>query len=598
MKSKNILKKLLSNLLCVSTMAVSTAYISANEERPLYNGEFSISILKNEEWTPGKLMTVKSLDEAERSGLPYKICSSRGCNTFHEMIPEKKPLKVLKSVFSIANGTLDFISRYAPALFYGVAAFALFKDVLKNIKEFIFGNKNYGEIDEVRDPIEAIARLDKHFEAIKGQDKAKAEIRKFVLNVVEEKNQRARGLSKKKGAYIIYLVGASGVGKSTAAECIAIALNGEQYKAYIIEPSDIDKESKKASVVDQLFGMRTKKVQMNEIYEKSPLIKQLEATPNMVLIINEFDKIPDVRVLEEKIRTIIDHGYINVNGDKTSCSNLTIIITSNESIGSVEKTEHQDDGTGSRTKVEHDKAFLNRLKIVEFQNLNAKDYKQIAKPQLENLQQRYFNDYNVLVTFDDELLDKLANLVEEKNQGARPIQGFVDAINDKLLNTVILDGSKDKSYVGKAVKVSLERNGEEYEFALSNDVNYEKVLQIPLNSLKDMYSSEYNMGIEISDEAINVIAEFMKRSRGNAGLAIAFVQALNEKIMKSIILKDKKKKSYIGKSFEFSLNKQLNWEFKESDPRKQKGKTVEENEPLPETKQIVEEHATESTIAV
>ena len=306
---------------------------------------------------------------------------------------------------------------------------------------------------------------------------------------------------------------------------------------------------------------------MNEIYEKSPLIAQIQSTPNMVLIINEYDKMC-TKELDEKLRTIVDHGYINVNGEKIDCSRLTIIITSNEDLGSVTKAAHQDDGTGSRTQVEHDKAFLNRLKIIEFNNLSAKDYVEIEKPHFELLQQRYLNDYNVFITFEDGLLEKVAKLVEQKNQGARPIQGFIDTINDKLLTDVILKGAKDKSYKGKTINVSLNEDGDNSNFVLTETTDYKKVLEILVTKLKNLYSNNHNVKLEISDETISNLVKFLKENNGSAETAAGIIDALNKKIFDNIIAKDKKKKSYMGKSFKLDL-KDSGWQISEVVPSKE-----------------------------
>ena len=100
---------------------------------------------------------------------------------------------------------------------------------------------------------------------------------------MDERNKRISGTSKKRGANLIYLVGPSGVGKSLTAEILTKVLTGKDSKPYIVDPSDIDKESNIASVVDQLFGMRTKKMNNSEYYEMSPLLTQLKSTPNMVV---------------------------------------------------------------------------------------------------------------------------------------------------------------------------------------------------------------------------------------------------------------------------------------------------------------------------
>ena len=144
--------------------------------------------------------------------------------------------------------------------------------------------------------------------------------------------------------------------------------------------------------------------------------------------------------MHQKLRTIMDQGYINVNGEKIDCSAATFIITSNESYGSVNKGNNEfddvDDGTGSRTFINHDKAFLNRIKLIEFDNLSAFDYKQIATVPFAQLAARYKVQYGINLDLNG-TIDAVAQRVEELNKGARPIFTYLELLNDKLLNESI-----------------------------------------------------------------------------------------------------------------------------------------------------------------
>lgn len=577
MKVKISLKKFIATLLCVSTLSCTVGIVSHADTTIDTNSQFiQFFNATTNTWGNLQLNTLEDLNQAMNSKEIFRICNSNlsSCKAQNLPIQPESRLSKFGKLLLAPLSILGFIGGNAWSIMQGlmIGSFAII--TAKNFIKENFGsyfNKNCGNIEEAVDPIEAISRLDKYLEPIKGQEKAKTELRRFVLNSIDDRNQRIRGFSKKKGANIIYLVGPSGVGKSMSAEALTKVLTGDNSKPYIVEPSDIDKESKKASIVDQLFGMRIRKVQMNEIYETSPLVAQVEATPNMVLIINEYDKMCNTD-LDEKLRTIADHGYINVNGEMVDFSKVTIIITSNEDTGSITKTDHKDDGTGSRTQVDHDKAFLNRLKIVEFNNLSAKDYIEIEKPLFTILQQRYLNDYNVFVTFEDGLLEKVANLVEQKNKGARPIQeDYIDSINDLLLTDVILKGSKDKSYSGKVINISLKDDG---NFVLDKTSNYNKILEILITKLKSLYFYNHNVKLEFSDETINNLVNYLKENNISAELTADIINSLDKIISDSIIAKDSKKKSYMGKSYKIDFNQ--NWKISANDLSKE-NKSVKTN---------------------
>lgn len=375
--------------------------------------------------------------------------------------------------FSMITSPLKSICSYVMPFFSIFIVSNLLQKVSSYYNNFT-ARKNCGDITSTSDPIEALNLFDTYLFAIKGQEKAKEKMRQILLNIVDENKKRNNSYSNcSHGSRVIYMVGPSGVGKSYSAEILTKVLTGVNSKPYVIEASDIDNDSK-VSAVDQLFGMRAKKVSNTEVYEASPLVTQIKSTPEMVVLINEYDKM-HTKDLDEKLRTIMDHGYINVNGEKVDCSKTIFIITSNESSSSVNSGNQDlnhaiDDGTGSRTRIFHDKAFLNRIRLVEFENLDKKTYKEIAAIPFTDLVTRYKTEYGLDIDLDDENLEKIAEKVEEMNKGARIISSdFVDKLNDKILNDVIMKGINDQSYKGKKYKVIYNKEIDNYTLELIND---------------------------------------------------------------------------------------------------------------------------------
>lgn len=353
--------------------------------------------------------------------------------------------------------------------FKGFLAFSAWSFV-KNWYDSYQAKKEAGKVEKPVDPVTSMHLLDMHLAAVMGQEKAKKAIRQAVLNIVDKNSQFALRKNSKRagaGATVIYMIGPSGVGKTMIADICRVVLAGSGATPLVIEASDIDRRSR-MSPVEQLFGMRTKRTQNGgETYEYSPIIQRLKAVPNTVVIINEYDKVhsPD---LDEKLRTIMDQGYINVNGEKIDCSAATFIITSNESSASANKGNLEivldDDGTGSRTFISHDKSFLNRVKLIELENLSAKEYKEIAMRPFAELAARYHHQYGIDLAFGN-TLDTLAQKVEELNRGARPIFNYVESLNDKLLNEVVLNNLNNAS---KRIKLAVSFDKEQDEFILED----------------------------------------------------------------------------------------------------------------------------------
>ena len=467
---KNNKKKVIAAILTVSMMASSVQMTSFAE-----NGSFldyminksetnlkqfqdnKTTLQKIRSWfssgeeekaTQASIKALKKLTFFEKiSEMPWskEQVISASQNAYTRSMAESKTGGIFNRLMSMFFGQSSFV-----AILFAMQAVGMVRQYYQNFKT----KMEAGKIEKPIDPVATMQILDMLMENVKGQEKAKQQIRSMVLNIVDKNAQFMAVNNSKKagpGASVIYMVGPSGVGKSFSADIIRKVLSGFNAEPFVIEASDIDKQSK-SSAVEQLFGMKIKRVSNSEVYEYAPFIQRIKAIPNTVVIINEYDKMHSPE-LDEKLRTIMDQGYINVNGEKIDCSAATFIITSNESYGSVNKGNNEfddvDDGTGSRTFINHDKAFLNRIKLIEFDNLSAFDYKQIATVPFAQLAARYKVQYGINLDLNG-TIDAVAQRVEELNKGARPIFTYLESLNDKLLNEVVLQklnsGSRNIKY--------------------------------------------------------------------------------------------------------------------------------------------------------
>lgn len=467
---KNNKKKVIAAILTVSMMASSVQMTSFAEngsflDYMINKSETNLKQFQDNKTTLQKIRSWFSSGEEEKatqasinalkkltffekiSEMPWskEQVISAAQNAYTRSMAESKTGGIFNRLMSMFFGQSSFV-----AILFAMQAVGMVRQYYQNFKT----KMEAGKIEKPIDPVATMQILDMLMENVKGQEKAKQQIRSMVLNIVDKNAQFMAVNNSKKagpGASVIYMVGPSGVGKSFSADIIRKVLSGFNAEPFVIEASDIDKQSK-SSAVEQLFGMKIKRVSNSEVYEYAPFIQRIKAIPNTVVIINEYDKMHSPE-LDEKLRTIMDQGYINVNGEKIDCSAATFIITSNESYGSVNKGNNEfddvDDGTGSRTFINHDKAFLNRIKLIEFDNLSAFDYKQIATVPFAQLAARYKVQYGINLDLNG-TIDAVAQRVEELNKGARPIFTYLESLNDKLLNEVVLQklnsGSRNIKY--------------------------------------------------------------------------------------------------------------------------------------------------------
>ena len=139
------------------------------------------------------------------------------------------------------------------------------------------------------------------------------------------------------------------------------------------------------------------------------------------------------------------------------------------------------------------------------------------------------------------------------------------------MTDVILKGSKDKSYSGKVINISLKDDG---NFVLDKTSNYNKILEILITKLKSLYFYNHNVKLEFSDETINNLVNYLKENNISAELTADIINSLDKIISDSIIAKDSKKKSYMGKSYKIDFNQ--NWKISANDLSKE-NKSVKTN---------------------
>ena len=367
-------------------------------------------------------------------------------------------------------------------------------DKINSWRKHLINNMN----NKPRDLHESVDNLEYLFKEVKGQEKAKEEVRSIVYGILhQKKHAQLTGKEYKKGD-VLYFVGPSRVGKSLMATGLAKYKILSPYdEPYRISASEIDSESRKETVMDQLFGMShyggyddygyygggSGGGGNNAISKPKNLVKYISEHPNGIVIIDEYDKMWS-KTLDEVFRTIVDNGVVNIKGQTIDCSGITFILTSNESTQSIrggnqDKEGNVDDGTGSRTYIKHDKSFLNRIRPVEFDNLSAKEYEEIIRTEFKS----DLIDYWILpesggidIVIREKAVEDMAKAVERKNQGASySVQLRNDlfcAITDKVFTAE--EKQKQKGYYnGKKIFVDFDLRHDKFILKDEEELNSE-----------------------------------------------------------------------------------------------------------------------------
>jgi len=327
-------------------------------------------------------------------------------------------------------------------------------------------------------------QLKKDLAEIKGQEEAKKEAMS-IFNSINMERTRLKALGQKGKANVVVFNGPSGVGKSMCAAALAKALSpGQPYT--MSGPAEIDPA--KGNLKEQVFGdgSYTSWGGFNFDKVKRGLANYITDNPQGVGIINEYDKINNPsktgpHPVDEILRPVLDDGQVLSGGKYVDVSSFTFILTTNETDGSlkglvekqggvlVDPTDKDD--TLSRTVVKHDKSFLNRLRIMSFENLSKEAYKEIAiqefKPNIDFFASDLGGNLKIEVT--DDFYDKVAEFTVSKNEGARPIGKLVSEFSSEIITRVLEEaeakGIKDASKINNAnLKCSFNFSGNKRSF--------------------------------------------------------------------------------------------------------------------------------------
>ncbi len=249
------------------------------------------------------------------------------------------------------------------------------------------------------------------------------------------------------GSFIF--LGSTGVGKTFLAKSLAEMLFGDPDKIIRVDMSEfMDRHN-----VSKLIGSPPGYVGYDE---GGQLTEKVKNNPFSVILFDEIEKAhKDVFNL---LLQILDEGHLTDSfGRKVNFTNCLIIMTSN--VGA-KKVSEFGGGVGFTTKGSEEQKyevrksmiqkslkqqfnpeFLNRIDdIVLFNALNDEVLQKIILIELSKLNNR-LNEKGFQINFDQSVIDRISELNNQEEYGARPIKRIIQNLCEDFLSEEILKGN-------------------------------------------------------------------------------------------------------------------------------------------------------------
>ncbi|MDW2877178.1 MULTISPECIES: ATP-dependent Clp protease ATP-binding subunit [Bacillaceae] len=272
-------------------------------------------------------------------------------------------------------------------------------------------------------------------EKVIGQEEAVKKVAKAV------RRSRAGLKSKNRPIGSFLFVGPTGVGKTELTKTLAEELFGSKDSMIRLDMSEyMEKHS-----ISKIIGSPPGYVGHDEAGQ---LTEKVRRNPYSIILLDEIEKAhPDV---QHMFLQILEDGRLTDSQGRTvSFKDSVIIMTSNAGaghreikvgFGSSEAVKESGilDSLGSFFKPE----FLNRFdSIIEFKQLEKDSLLKIVQLMLEELNTA-LKEQDMLLTFTDEAVEKLAELGYHPAFGARPLRRAIqEQLEDKIADFILEDPS-------------------------------------------------------------------------------------------------------------------------------------------------------------
>ncbi len=287
----------------------------------------------------------------------------------------------------------------------------------------------------VKSEKEKLINLEKDLQKyVKGQDEAL----KLVANAIRKSRVGLNDPSRPIGSFIF--MGPTGVGKTQVAKSLAkIMFNSEKEMLRF----DMSEYSEKHSV-SKLIGSPPGYIGYEE---GGKLTEAVRRKPYSILLFDEVEK-AHAEVFNLFLQMLDDGHLTDSQGRKVNFKNTIIIMTTNIGSNILLNGKLNQEKALEELQSFFRPELLNRIdEIVQFNSLTMNNIAQIVQIELDKLQQR-LREQGFLVTFNENVIEKIAKEGYDPLFGARPIKRYISRhIENLIVNKLIEEEiSLDKRY--------------------------------------------------------------------------------------------------------------------------------------------------------
>lgn len=344
---------------------------------------------------------------------------------------------------------IDPVSIFMIAPAIAGAGVSLTEFVIALIKDGVIIKNNYDEAQKIKQEIEKYKGLRSRQEAtrliidvvngispikIYGQDRAKRQCKAALSGCLEN----IYGNPSEIRGNVVYMIGPSGVGKTTMVKALANAfLKHSEKSCLFLDSNSINNEQ---TLGEQLFKTTTKSVNLKkdknfrnlwgtldikengegsyDIRVASRILQHIFNYCDCIVIIDEYDKMKQACrpadaledyedcTADEIIKSISDRGEYDVGNNKIDCRKTLFFITSNETKEELYSNFGYNGSTGGGVQ---------RINVIEFDKLNLDCCKRIIDDVIKKVKQNLMNpkgDFKInKVVFSDETLQNMAGYI-------------------------------------------------------------------------------------------------------------------------------------------------------------------------------------------